>query len=467
MSTHRRPRGRDRRDRAPSPTRCAADRRGPPAPAGLLGGQGRRRARLQPRAARGGGRAARARRSTVHRFEQLWREGDRVELEIECSSGTYVRSLVADLGDAYCEALRRTAIGPFRVEDADGSTIVALERRARLPARASAGRATTPAAPRTGSPSRATADGPTSGSLDDARPDRDRRAAGGRRAQARRRLPRVVKVTPLPDAEPRPAPRRRRRVRRRPPRPPRGDRGQRHRADLRPASARGDPRPTPRPSCSRRSTRKAELVDGAGRRGDGRHPVRREFAARERRRTSSTDVLVERLGADARLGRAQLPLRPQGGGRRRAARGRRALRDHACHELVEVEGEIVSSSHIRGLVLGGRGRARQRVSSGAPFQVRGEVVHGDRRGRELGFPTANLVPDERLVRPGHGVYAALADGRPGRRERRRAPDVRDRPRRADRGLPDRLRRRPLRPRAAHRLPRSGCAASSCFASVER
>jgi tRNA pseudouridine55 synthase len=63
---------------------------------------------------------------TVHRFEEVRREGDRVELEIECSSGTYVRSLVADLGDAYTEALRRTAIGPFRIQDADGSTIVPL-----------------------------------------------------------------------------------------------------------------------------------------------------------------------------------------------------------------------------------------------------------------------------------------------------------------------------------------------------
>jgi tRNA pseudouridine55 synthase len=54
---------------------------------------------------------------TVHRFEELRRDSDRVELEIECSSGTYVRSLVADLGDAYCEALRRVAIGPFSVEE--------------------------------------------------------------------------------------------------------------------------------------------------------------------------------------------------------------------------------------------------------------------------------------------------------------------------------------------------------------
>ena len=45
---------------------------------------------------------------------------------------------------------------------------------------------------------------------------------------------------------------------------------------------------------------------------------------------------------------------------------------------------------------------------GAPFQLCGEVVHGDERGRELGFPTANLVPDEALACPGHGVYACLA-----------------------------------------------------------
>ena len=63
---------------------------------------------------------------TVTRFEQLWREGDRAAYAIDCSSGTYVRSLIADLGDAYCDELRRTAIGPFRVEDADLERIVPL-----------------------------------------------------------------------------------------------------------------------------------------------------------------------------------------------------------------------------------------------------------------------------------------------------------------------------------------------------
>jgi len=52
---------------------------------------------------------------TVYRFDERWRDGDRRGFEIECSSGTYVRSLIASLGDAYCEELRRTAIGDFEV----------------------------------------------------------------------------------------------------------------------------------------------------------------------------------------------------------------------------------------------------------------------------------------------------------------------------------------------------------------
>jgi len=80
------------------------------------------------------------------------------------------------------------------------------------------------------------------------------------------------------------------------------------------------------------------------------------------------------------------------------------------HPLLEVDGEIVSSSHIRGLIAAGEVATAARLLGG-PFELRGEVVHGDKRGRELGFPTANLVPDERLACPGHGVYACLADGR--------------------------------------------------------
>jgi tRNA pseudouridine55 synthase len=71
---------------------------------------------------------------TVHRFEELWREGARAEFEIECSSGTYVRSLIEGLGDAYCERLRRTEIGPFGVEEAE-ALLPLDEALARLPER--------------------------------------------------------------------------------------------------------------------------------------------------------------------------------------------------------------------------------------------------------------------------------------------------------------------------------------------
>lgn len=62
----------------------------------------------------------------VYRFEERWRDGDRRGFTIECSSGTYVRSLIADLGDAYCEELRRTAVGRFEVADADPECIIGL-----------------------------------------------------------------------------------------------------------------------------------------------------------------------------------------------------------------------------------------------------------------------------------------------------------------------------------------------------
>ena len=71
---------------------------------------------------------------TVYRADLLWREGDRAAFEIDCSAGTYVRSLIADLGDAYCEELERTAIGPFRLEQA-GVLVPLAEALAFLPER--------------------------------------------------------------------------------------------------------------------------------------------------------------------------------------------------------------------------------------------------------------------------------------------------------------------------------------------
>jgi riboflavin kinase/FMN adenylyltransferase len=79
--------------------------------------------------------------------------------------------------------------------------------------------------------------------------------------------------------------------------------------------------------------------------------------------------------------------------------------------LVEVDGETVSSTRIRALLAAGEMESAQRCL-GAPFMIEGEVVSGDRRGRTLGFPTANIVPDDRLVIPGHGIYAAFANEHP-------------------------------------------------------
>jgi riboflavin kinase/FMN adenylyltransferase len=84
------------------------------------------------------------------------------------------------------------------------------------------------------------------------------------------------------------------------------------------------------------------------------------------------------------------------------------------HPLLEIDGEVVSSSHIRGLLGAGEVAEANRLL-GSVFELAGTVAHGDERGRELGFPTANLVPDEQLAIPGHGVYACFArceDGEP-------------------------------------------------------
>jgi len=79
--------------------------------------------------------------------------------------------------------------------------------------------------------------------------------------------------------------------------------------------------------------------------------------------------------------------------------------------LVEADGETISSTRIRALVLAGDVDGAMHAL-GAPFLMEGRVVKGDERGRELGFPTANIVPDDDLVCPGHGVYAGFADGHP-------------------------------------------------------
>jgi tRNA pseudouridine55 synthase len=92
----------------------------------------------------------------IHRFDLLWREGERAAFAIECGSGTYVRSLIADLGDAYCLELRRTHVGAFAVADA-GRFVALDEALGFLPGVELSGEDATRAAHGVAVPGRATA----------------------------------------------------------------------------------------------------------------------------------------------------------------------------------------------------------------------------------------------------------------------------------------------------------------------
>jgi riboflavin kinase/FMN adenylyltransferase len=154
---------------------------------------------------------------------------------------------------------------------------------------------------------------------------------------------------------------------------------------------------------------KRDLIGGLGVEELVVIPFDREFASHSAEQFVA-DVLVGRLEAE----------RVSVGENFRFGKGAKGtpdfLRSHDEFEtrvvpLVEVAGETVSSSHIRGLVAAGD-VSQAAEFLGGPFLFEGEVVMGDRRGRELGVPTANIVPDDALVCPGHGVYAAWAHGFP-------------------------------------------------------
>jgi len=151
--------------------------------------------------------------------------------------------------------------------------------------------------------------------------------------------------------------------------------------------------------------RKAELVAGLGVQELVVVPFDAAFAA------LTADQFVERVLVD-RLGTTHVTVGEnfrfghgaEGDAARLQADGRFETR---VAPLLEVDAEVVSSSHIRGLVLGGAVEYADELL-GAPFTLTREVVHGDKRGRELGFPTANLLPADGYVTPGHGVYACRA-----------------------------------------------------------
>jgi riboflavin kinase / FMN adenylyltransferase len=151
---------------------------------------------------------------------------------------------------------------------------------------------------------------------------------------------------------------------------------------------------------------KADLVAALGADEMVVIPFDREFASRSAQ-DFIDDVLIRRLGATHVSVGENFRFGHKAAGDVELLRGQEGFETRVA-PLVEVEDEIVSSSHIRGLVVAGEVDHAARFL-GYPFQLRGRVVEGDRRGRNLGFPTANLVPDARLVVPDHGVYACRAE----------------------------------------------------------
>jgi riboflavin kinase / FMN adenylyltransferase len=131
----------------------------------------------------------------------------------------------------------------------------------------------------------------------------------------------------------------------------------------------------------------------------------REFAARSAQ-SFVDDVLVGALGAEHVSVGENFRFGHKAAGDDALLRADTRFQTRVV-PLLEVDGEVVSSSHIRGLVMGGAVEYADRLL-GAPFTFSGEVLHGDERGRTLGFPTANLVPRDGYVLPGHGVYACRA-----------------------------------------------------------
>ena len=150
---------------------------------------------------------------------------------------------------------------------------------------------------------------------------------------------------------------------------------------------------------------KADLIAALGVRELVVIPFDGTFAAQ------SPEAFIERV-LDEQLGARRVSVGENFRFGHRARGDADLLRESSAFEtrvsrLVELDGEIISSTHIRGLVGAGDVAAAQRFL-GAPFHMRGIVAHGDKRGRTLGFPTANLVPDPHLVVPDHGIYACRA-----------------------------------------------------------
>jgi riboflavin kinase / FMN adenylyltransferase len=154
---------------------------------------------------------------------------------------------------------------------------------------------------------------------------------------------------------------------------------------------------------------KRDVIDGLGVDELVVIPFDREFASIEAE-DFCAGVLADRLGAT----KVSVGENFRFGARARGDTEMLAGRDEFATRVVpllDIDGETVSSSRIRALIAAGEVDQATKLL-GAPFLMEGEVARGDERGRTLGFPTANLVPDDAMVVPGHGVFAAFANGHP-------------------------------------------------------
>jgi len=154
---------------------------------------------------------------------------------------------------------------------------------------------------------------------------------------------------------------------------------------------------------------KRDVIDGLGVEELVVIPFDRDFAGIEPERFCD-EILAERLGAK----QVSVGENFRFGAKAKGDPDFLASRDEFSTRvvpLVEANGETISSTRIRAIVAAGDVAAARRLL-GAPFMLEGNVATGDQRGRTLGFPTANVIPDDTLVVPGHGVYAAFANGHP-------------------------------------------------------
>lgn len=151
--------------------------------------------------------------------------------------------------------------------------------------------------------------------------------------------------------------------------------------------------------------RRAELIEGLGVQELVEIPFDRSFAEQSPQEfidsvlTGALGAREVRVGENFRFGKG-------------AAGDTNLLQEQPAFEtsvvpLFELDGKTVSSSWIRELVAAGEmEKAAELLAS--EFQISGTVVRGEARGRELGYPTANIEPDPRHCLPARGVYAATA-----------------------------------------------------------